>query len=149
MDSSADIETLKAALIAERARAAHADAELALARAQLSDTAATIARQSLEIAKLRRQIYGPLSERTARLIEQMELALEELEADATEDEIAAERAAARTSNVAPFTRNRPSRSRSLNICRASASSFPRQPPATAAAARGSGSSARRSPRRWR
>ena len=81
----------------------------AAALARNADDAATIARQSLEIAKLRRQIYGPRSERTARLVEQMELELEELEAAATEDEIAAERAAARTSNVAPFTRNRPSR----------------------------------------
>ena len=39
----------------------------------------------------------------------MELGLEELEAAATEDEIAAEQAAARTTNVAPFTRKRPSR----------------------------------------
>jgi transposase len=81
----------------------------AAALARNADDAVTIARQNLEIAKLRRQIYGPRSERTARLIEQMELALEELEADATEDEIAAERAAAKTTNVAPFTRNRPSR----------------------------------------
>ncbi|MCB1549242.1 MAG: IS66 family transposase [Hyphomicrobiaceae bacterium] len=109
MDSPADIETLKAALAAERARAARVDAELALARAQLADDAATIACQNLEIAKLKRQIYGPRSERTARLLDQMELALEELETDATEDEISAERAAARTTNVAPFARKRPSR----------------------------------------
>ena len=84
-------------------------AELALARAQLADDAATIARQNLEIAKLKRQIYGPRSERTARLLDQMELGLEELETSATEDEIAAERAAAKSTNVAPFTRKRPSR----------------------------------------
>ncbi len=96
MDSpSDDIATLKA--------------ELALARAQLADDAATIARQNLEIAKLKRQIYGPRSERTARLIDQMELDLEELEATATEDEIAAEKAAARATTVAAFTRKRPSR----------------------------------------
>ena len=53
-------------------------AEVALARARMAEDAATIAHQKLEIAKLRRQIYGPRSERTARLIEQMELALEEL-----------------------------------------------------------------------
>jgi transposase len=81
----------------------------AAALARNADDAATIARQNLEIAKLRRQIYGPRSERTARLLDQMELELEELEADATEDEIAAERAAARTTNVAPFARKRPSR----------------------------------------
>ena len=37
----------------------------------------------------------------------MELTFEELEASATEDEIAAERAAARTTTVAAFTRKRP------------------------------------------
>ena len=39
----------------------------------------------------------------------MELGLEELEAAATEDEIAAEKATAKTTNVAPFMRLRPSR----------------------------------------
>lgn len=109
MDSPAGIETLRAALAAERARAAHLEAEFALARAQNADDAATIAAQNLEIAKLKRQIYGPRSERTARLLAQMELELEELEAAATEDEIAAERAAVKTTNVAPFTRKHPSR----------------------------------------
>ena len=109
MDSSADIEKLKVALAAERARAAEAEAELALARARNADDATTIARQTLEIAKLKRQIYGSRSERAARLIDQMELELEELEAAATEDEIAAELAAAKATTVAAFTRNRPSR----------------------------------------
>ena len=81
----------------------------AAALAQNADDAATIARQNLEIAKLKRQIYGPRSEGTARLIDQMELELEDLEAAATEDEIAAERAAAKTTTVAGFTRKRPSR----------------------------------------
>ena len=84
-------------------------AELALARARNADDAATIARQNLEIAKLRRQIYGARSERTARLLDQMELELEELEAAATEDEIAAELTAAKTTTVAAFTRQRPAR----------------------------------------
>jgi transposase len=84
-------------------------AELALARAKMADDAATIAHQKLEIAKLKRQIYGPRSERTSRLLDQMELELEDLEATATEDEIAAERSAAKTTNVAAFTRKRPSR----------------------------------------
>jgi transposase len=44
-----------------------------------------------------------------RLIDQMELAFEELESSASEDEIAAERAVARTANVAGFTRKRPAR----------------------------------------
>lgn len=81
----------------------------AAALARNADDAATIARQNLEIAKLKRQIYGPRSERTARLIEQMELQLEELEAAATEDELTAEKAAAKTTTVATFVRKRPSR----------------------------------------
>lgn len=81
----------------------------AAALARNADDAATIAAQKLEIAKLKRQIYGPRSERTARLIEQMELELEEAEVAATEDEIAAEQAAAKTTTVAAFTRLRPSR----------------------------------------
>jgi transposase len=109
MDSPADIEKLKAALAVERARAAEAEAELAITRAKAADDAATIARQKLEIAKLKRQIYGARSERTARLIDQMELELEDLEAAATEDELAAEQAAAKTTTVAAFTRKRPSR----------------------------------------
>ena len=109
MDSPTDIEALRAEFAAERVRAAEVEAELALARARNADDAATIARQNLEIAKLKRHIYGPRSERTARLLDQMELGLEELETTATEDEIAAEHAAARTTNVAPFTRKRPSR----------------------------------------
>ena len=81
----------------------------AAALAKNADDAATIARQKLEIAKLKRQIYGTRSERTARLIDQMELELEDLEAAATEDEIAAELAAAKTTTVAAFARKRPSR----------------------------------------
>ena len=109
MDSTSDIETLRAALAAERERAARIEAIAAAALARNADDAATIARQKLEIAKLNRRIYGPRSERTSRLVDQMELELEEFEATATEDEIAAERAAAKTTNVAPFTRKRPSR----------------------------------------
>jgi transposase len=84
-------------------------AELAVARAKAADDAAMIAQQKLEIAKLRRQIYGPRWERTARILDQMELELAELEAAATEDEIAAERAAAKATTVAAFTRKRPAR----------------------------------------
>ena len=54
-------------------------------------------------------MYGSRSEHKARLLEQMELKLEELEAAATEDELAAEMAAARTQTVQSFRRKRPSR----------------------------------------
>jgi transposase len=103
-----DIEALKAALIAEAARAAHAEAELAVARAKASDDQALIAHQQLQIGKLTRQLYGQRSERTSRLLDQAELQFEELESSATEDEIAAEMAVAKTT-VAAFTRRRPAR----------------------------------------
>jgi transposase len=81
----------------------------AAAAAQNADDAATIAEQKLEIAKLKRQIYGPRSERSARLIEQMELELEDAGAAATEAEIASERASTKSTTVAAFERKRPSR----------------------------------------
>jgi transposase len=62
----------------------------------------------LTIEKLKRDLFGARNERKARLVEQMELALEELEAAATEDEVAAEKAAA-TTPVRAFTRRRPAR----------------------------------------
>ena len=59
-----DIDALSAALLAERARAARVEAELAVARAKASDDPALIAHQRLQIEKLKRQLYGPRSERT-------------------------------------------------------------------------------------
>jgi hypothetical protein len=68
---------------------------------------ALIAQQKLRIAKLERQIYGQRSERSSRLIDQLALTFEELEASATEDELAAKRTVARTTTVRGFTRTRP------------------------------------------
>jgi transposase len=104
-----EIDALKAALAAERQEVARVEAELALARARASDDQALIAHQRLRIEKLMRQLYGQRSERSARLLDQMELAFEELESSATEDEIAAETAVAKTTNVVAFTRKRPAR----------------------------------------
>ena len=89
-----DIEALKAALIIERAKALEVVAELAVARAKALQDLALIAHQKLRIAKLERQLYGPRSERSARLIDHLALAFEELQASATEDELAAEAAVA-------------------------------------------------------
>jgi transposase len=108
-DLPEDIDALRAALISERARAARVEAELAIAKAKASDDAAVIARQRLQIEKLSRQLYGHRSERAVRLIDQMELTFEELESSASEDEIAAEHAVARTTNVVAFTRKRAAR----------------------------------------
>jgi len=104
-----DIDALKAALLAERDRAARVAAELAVAQAKASDDQALIAHQQLQIAKLTRELYGQHSERSVRLLDQMELAFEELQSSATEDELAAERATAKTMNVVAFIRKRPAR----------------------------------------
>src|SRR5580692_11452606 len=104
-----DITALKEALATERAKALDIAAELAVARAKASEDSALIAQQKLRIAKLERQIYGQRSERSSRLIDQLALTFEELEASATEDELAAERAVARTTTVRGFTRKRPER----------------------------------------
>jgi transposase len=100
-----DLATAHAMILAERTGRLEAEAKLANARAE----AALIAYYKLEIEKLKRQLYGTRSERKTRLLEQMELQLEELEATATEDELAAEKAASRTQTVRSFQRKRPAR----------------------------------------
>ncbi len=93
-----------AAAAATNAAVARARAEAANAQADLSSSEALIAHLKLAIEKLRRELYGTRSERAARLLDQMELQLEDLEAAATEDELAAENAAGRTQTVKSFER---------------------------------------------
>ncbi len=71
-----DTDALKAALIETRAK--------------LSGAQAVIAHLQLVIAKMQREKFGPRSERSQRLIDQLELQLEELAAAAGEDEVKAE-----------------------------------------------------------
>ena len=92
---SHDAGALKAALAASEARASAAEAQ--------------IAALTLMIEKLRRALYGRRSERRERLLDQLELALDELTASASEDELAAEKAAAATTEVKGFVRRKPSR----------------------------------------
>ena len=80
-----NVRALEAALAASEARATAAEAQ--------------IASLTLMIEKLRRALYGRRSERSERLLNQLELALDELEASATEDALAAEKAAAETTEV--------------------------------------------------
>src|SRR4051794_34749091 len=113
MDTARDalpdhIAALKEAL-AIVAKALDIAAELAVARAKASEDSALIAQQKLRIAKIEHKIYGQRSERSSRLIDQLALTFEELESDATEDELSAERALARTTSVCGFTRTRPER----------------------------------------
>ena len=114
-----DPESLKRLLLARegelvvaRAHAATVTAEAATLRAKAADDQALIAHLKLQIETLKRDRFGQRSERSARLLDQLELQLEELEAAVTEDDLAAEKVAsdaARTTSVAAFTRRRPSR----------------------------------------
>jgi len=97
-----DLAAAHAMILAERAKRIEAEAAA-------SGTQAFIAHLKLMIEKLKRELYGRRSERTARLIDQMELQLAELEATATEDEIAAEATARQASLPAPTLRRRPVR----------------------------------------
>ena len=103
-----DVEALKALLAAALDRADEAEARAAHAVARESAIEAVIAHLKLQIARLRREQYGARAERSRRLLEQMELQLEDLEADASEDDRTAE-VAANTASVAPFERRRPVR----------------------------------------
>jgi transposase len=82
-----DTAALKAALIETRAK--------------LSGAQALIEHLQLVIAKMKREMFGPRSERSQRLLDQLELQLEELSAGVAEDE--AKAAAARV-EVQSFTR---------------------------------------------
>ncbi|WP_196491737.1 IS66 family transposase zinc-finger binding domain-containing protein, partial [Erythrobacter donghaensis] len=104
-----DVEALKALVAAMARKADEAEARLANAMAHQSAIEALIAHFKLQIAKLKREQYGPSAERSRRLLDQMELQLEELEADAAEDDLVAEEAAAKTTTVTAFERKRPTR----------------------------------------
>ena len=85
------------------------EAALAASQARVSAAEAQIASLTLMIEKLRRALYGQRSERKERLLDQLELALDDLTADAGEDDLAAEKAAAATTEVKGFVRRKPSR----------------------------------------
>jgi hypothetical protein len=126
-----DIATLKAALIETRAK--------------LSGAHAMIEHLQLVIEKMKREMFGPRSERSQRLIDQLELQLEELAAAAGEDETEAQTARV---HVQSFTRSAPTRRNfPADFCRAGVSFIPRRPCARAAVAASFPRSARTSLRR--
>src|ERR1700740_2158744 len=88
-----DTNALKAALIETRAK--------------LCGAQALIEHLQLVIAKMQREKFGPRSEKSQRLIDQLELQLEELAAASAEDETKAEAAA--SVEVRGFTRRPASR----------------------------------------
>ena len=100
-----DIATLKAMVLAAETRARNAEAQ-ARARDLL------IEQMKFTIAKLRHEQYGQSSDRSA-VLEQLELALSDLEEDASEaeaeDQLSAAKAASEKIAVGPFERRRPAR----------------------------------------
>src|SRR5215207_6591402 len=94
------IDALTAALAAERMARQQAEA-------RASGAEAMVAHYKLLIAKLRREQYGQSSERGRKLLDQLEVQLEEAAASAAEDEAAA--VPSEDAAVRPFTRKKPVR----------------------------------------
>lgn len=103
-DARSELEELRAALAASEQRAAAAEADLARARAVVSTSEAMIAGLKLEIALLKRDKYGRSAERSAKLLDQLELQLGDLIEDAAEDRVRAEQ---KTTKVGAFERRKP------------------------------------------
>jgi transposase len=97
-----DIDALKLALLAERAVRREFEARAAGAEAM-------VAHLKLLIAKYKHDRFGSSAERSRKLLDQLEMQLEELETTATEDELAAAQAQSDTTTVRSFTRARPVR----------------------------------------
>ncbi len=104
-----DVQALKAALAAATLRADQIEVALLDAQARQSDDQALIAHLKLQIEKLKHQLFGTRSERSSRLLDQLELQLEELEATASQDEAVAQMAARKLADAPGFERRRPSR----------------------------------------
>ena len=97
------VDALKTALVAERSARREAEA-------RASGAEAMVAHLKLVIAKLKRERFGPSAERGGKLLDQLELQLEELEASATEDKLAAKvRSGEDGTVVTGFTRKKPAR----------------------------------------
>jgi transposase len=97
-----DIEALKAALLAERSARREFEA-------RASGAEAMVAHLKLLIAKMKRDRFGVSAERGRRLLDQLELQLEELETEAAEREAASAATEPDTTTVRPFTRAKPVR----------------------------------------
>jgi transposase len=97
-----DTEALRAALAAEQQARREAEA-------RASGAEAMVAHLKLLIAKMKRDRFGASAERGRKLLDQLEMQLEELETAATEDEAAAANTASDKTTVRPFTRAKPVR----------------------------------------
>ena len=97
-----DVDALKAALLAERAARREMEA-------RASGAEAMVAHLKLLIAKMKRDRFGASAERGRKLLDQLEMQLEELETTAAEDDAKAASTPPGTTNVRPFTRAKPVR----------------------------------------
>lgn len=96
-----DIEALRTAFASEQQ--ARREAEV-----RASGAEAMVAHLKLLIAKMKRDRFGASAERGRKLLDQLEMQLEELETAGAEDQVAAEATADETT-VRPFTRAKPVR----------------------------------------
>ena len=96
-----DTESLRAALAAEQQARREAEA-------RASGAEAMVAHLKLLIAKMKRDRFGASAERGRKLLDQLEMQLEELETATTEDAAAADATPDKTT-VRPFTRTKPVR----------------------------------------
>ena len=114
-ETASEIAVLRAALAAAEARASAAEGALVAAKGELTQVQAIVSASEdmirhlrLQIAKLRREQYGHSAERHARLIEQLEMQLEDIETDIADDRAKTE-ATGPGAMVAAFERRRPAR----------------------------------------
>jgi transposase len=108
-DTPDELVQLRAELAIVREKALAAEAEVAKAWAINADLLARNAHLELMNEQMRRDKYGARSERSRRLLDQLELTFEELEANASEAELLGQIAAAKTTSVQAFTRKRSTR----------------------------------------
>ena len=80
------------------------EADPAASQARVSAAEAQIASLTQMIDKLCHALYGQRSERKERLLDELELALDDLTADASENELAAEKATSQAIEVKGFVR---------------------------------------------
>ena len=88
-----DLASAHAMILAQRDTLAQREAALSEAQNEAKVRALEIERLKLQLAKARRQTYGQSSERGKLLVEQLELAIEDLEETQAEEEAKAEIAA--------------------------------------------------------
>src|SRR3954453_2952886 len=88
-----DLAAAHAMILAERAARLAAEARASSVEAAMSGARLEIERLKLLLAKARRERFGQSAERGARLVEQLELQLAELEETAAEEDAAGEPAA--------------------------------------------------------